>query len=402
MPDLKDLIPVNEPLLGRNALAYVTQCIETGWISSAGGFIRRFEQEFARYLSVKHAITTTSGTTALHLAMASLGLGPGDEVIVPALTMIAVPYAVLYTGAQPVFVDVDPEIYAIDPEKVREFIDRDCVFDRKEGKLLNKTSGRTVRAVVPVHLYGHPCDMDEILAVAKPYNLAVIEDAAEAHGALYFPGGDKISGRLAGTIGLAGCFSFYANKIVTTGEGGMVVTDDDALAERARRLKDLAHDPERRFLHTELGFNYRLTNLQAAIGVAQLEEIDRFIAIKQEMARTYQELLSGVPGLVLPQEKEWARSVYWMYAVLVEKEFGLSRDELMTRLKERGVDTRTFFVPLHRQPLFQAKAEYRNLSFPVSEALSEKGLYLPSGLALTKDQMKRVAAEIRKIASKPL
>lgn len=402
MPNREDLVPVNEPLIGRNALAYVTQCLETGWISSAGSFIRRFEQEFARYLGVKHAITTTSGTTALHLAMASLGLGPGDEVIVPALTMIAVPYAVVYTGAEPVFVDVDPEIYALDPKKVREFIDEDCVFDPKEGKLLNKRTGRTVRAIVPVHLYGHPCDMDEILAVARPYNLAVIEDAAEAHGALYFPGGNKASGRLAGTIGLAGCFSFYANKIVTTGEGGMVVTADDSLAERARRLKDLAHDPERRFLHTELGFNYRLTNLQAAIGVAQLEEIDRFIAIKQEMARTYQELLSGVPGLVLPQEKEWARSVYWMYAVLVEKEFGLSRDDLMRRLKEKGVDTRTFFIPLHRQPFFQAKEAYQSLSFPVSEALSEKGLYLPSGLALTKDQMKRVAAEINQIAPKPL
>lgn len=402
MPDRENLIPVNEPLLGRNALAYISQCIETGWISSAGSFVRRFEQEFARYLGVKQAITTTSGTTALHLALASIGLGPGDEVIVPALTMIAVPYAVLYTGAEPVFVDVDPEIYAIDPVKVGEFIDGDCVFDRQEGKLINKRTGRTVRAILPVHLYGHPCDMDEILALARPYNLAVIEDAAEAHGALYFPAGNKGSGRFAGTLGLAGCFSFYANKIVTTGEGGMVVTDDDGLAERARRLKDLAHDPERRFLHTELGFNYRLTNLQAAIGVAQLEEIDRFIAIKQEMARTYQELLSGVPGLVLPQEKEWARSVYWMYAVLVEKEFGLSRNELMRRLRERGVDTRTFFIPLHRQPLFQAKAACRNLSFPVSEALSEKGLYLPSGLALTKDQMKRVAAEIKKIAPKPL
>ncbi|MDH7513666.1 MAG: aminotransferase class I/II-fold pyridoxal phosphate-dependent enzyme [Clostridiales bacterium] len=402
MHERESLIPVNEPLIGRNALAYVTQCIETGWVSSSGSFIPRFEQEFARYLGVKHAITTTSGTTALHLAMASLGLGPGDEVIIPALTMIAVPYAVLYTGGEPVFVDVDPEIFAIDPEKVREFIDKNCSFDSKKRKLLNKRTGRTVSAIVPVHLYGHPCAMDEIMAVARSYNLAVIEDAAEAHGALYFPAGNKAAGRLAGTIGLAGCFSFYANKIVTTGEGGMVVTDDDALAERARRLKDLAHDPERRFLHTELGFNYRMTNLQAAIGVAQLEEIDRFIAIKREMAQTYQELLSGVPGLVCPQEKEWARSVYWMYTVLVEKEFGLSRDELMRQLRERGVDTRTFFVPCHKQPLFQAKAEYRKLSFPVSEALSEKGLYLPSGLALTKGQMKRVVAEIKKIASKRL
>lgn len=395
---LEGMIPVNEPLLGQNALEYVTRCLKTGWISSAGSFIQRFEQEFARYLGVKHAVTTTSGTTALHLVMASLSLGPGDEVIIPALTMIAVPYAVLYTGAQPVLVDVDPEIFNLDPARVREFIARDCAFDSKERRLVNTRTGRTARAIVAVHLYGHPCDMDEILAIARAYNLAVIEDAAEAHGALYYPGGKKEAARQAGTMGETGCFSFYANKIITTGEGGMVVTDDDALAEKARRLKDLAHDPQRRFLHTELGFNYRLTNLQAAIGVAQLEEIDRFIAIKQEMARTYQELLAGVPGLTLPQEKEWARSVSWMYAVLVEEEFGLSRDELMRRLKERGVDTRTFFIPVHQQPLFKAKAEYQNLSFPVSEALSGKGLYLPSGLALTKDQMKQVAEEIKKIA----
>ncbi len=395
------MIPVNEPLLGQNALAYVTQCLETGWISSAGSFIQTFEQGFARYLGAKHGIATTSGTTALHLALASLGLGPGDEVIIPALTMIAVPYAVIYTGAQPVLVDVEPEIFNLDPEKVRDFIAAGCTFDPQTKGLLNKRTGRTVRAIIPVHLYGHPCQMDEILAIAQAHNLAVIEDAAEAHGALYYRGGQKDAGHKAGTMGKMGCFSFYANKIITTGEGGMVVTDDDDLAARARRLKDLAHDPRRRFLHTELGFNYRMTNLQAAVGVAQLEEIDRFIAIKQEMARTYRELLSDTPGLTLPEEKEWARNVYWMYAVLVEEEFGMSRDELMRKLKERGVDTRTFFIPVHQQPLFQAREEFRHLSFPVAEALSRKGFYLPSGLALTESQMRRVSEEIHDLARNP-
>jgi perosamine synthetase len=294
------MIPVNEPLLAKNTLRYVTECIETGWISSAGRFIRRFEEEYAAYLGVKHAVTATSGTTALHLAMASLGLGPGDAVIIPDLTMIAVPYAVLYTGARPVLVDVEPETYNIDPAGIREYIIGGCVFHPAEKSLVDRNTGLTVRAIVPVHLYGHPCAMDEILELARFYNLVIIEDAAEAHGALFYPGGETGRPIPAGAIGDLGCFSFYGNKIITTGEGGMVVTNSDRLAERARKLKDLAHDPQRRFLHTDLGFNYRLTNLQAAVGLAQLEEIDRFIEIKRRMAKSYGDLLSGLPGLTLP------------------------------------------------------------------------------------------------------
>jgi perosamine synthetase len=392
------MIPVNEPLLAKNTLRYVTECVETGWISSAGRFIRRFEEEYAGYLGVKHAVTTTSGTTALHLAMASLGLGPGDAVIIPDLTMIAVPYAVLYTGARPVLVDVEPETYNIDPAGIREYITGGCAYHSTEKRLVDKKTGLTVKAIVPVHLYGHPCAMNEILELARRYNLAVVEDAAEAHGALFYPGGRSKRPIPAGAIGDAGCFSFYGNKIITTGEGGMFVTNHDRLAERARALKDLAHDPGRRFLHTDLGYNYRMTNLQAAVGLAQLEEIDWFIGIKQKMAQTYGDLLAGIKGLTLPQEKPWARSVYWMYAVLVEKEFGLSRDELMERLRERGVDTRTFFIPVHRQPLFLDKEEYRGCSFPVSDDLSVKGLYLPSGLALTQEQIRTVSAAVKEIA----
>jgi perosamine synthetase len=391
------MIPVNEPLLARKTLAYVADCIRTGWISSAGGYIRRFEEEFGRYLRVKHAVTTTSGTTALHLALASLNIGPGDEVIVPAQTMIAVPYAVLYTGAKPVVLDVDREIFALDPAAIRIFLRKGCRYDRRTKSWINKKTGGRVRAILPVHLYGHPCPMDEILALARDHGLHVVEDAAEAHGALYYGKAGRKKSRYAGTMGEIGCFSFYGNKIVTTGEGGMVVTNDDGLAERARRLKDLAHAPGKRFLHTELAFNYRMTNVQAAIGLAQVEEIDRFIAIKQRMAAAYRKSLAGITGLTLPVEKSWARNVYWMYAVVVEDSFGMRRDDLMARLKDAGVDTRTFFIPVHKQPLFADDAAYRDVSCPVSEELGEKGLYLPSGLALTAAQIETVCRAIRRI-----
>lgn len=391
------MIPVNQPLMGKNALKYVSDCINSGWISSAGSYVGKFEDQFAQYLGVKHAVTTTSGTSALHLALLSAGIGPGDEVILPALTMIAVPYAVLYTGATPLLVDVDPEIFNIDPDKIREVIEDTCQFDRNNNRLINKRTNRTVKAILPVHLYGHPCQMDDIMAIAQQYNLLIIEDAAEAHGAQFYPENNQQKALYAGNIGDIGCFSFYANKIISTGEGGMVVTNDDQIADKARRLKDLAHSSERRFLHTDLAFNYRMTNLQAAVGLAQLEEIDRFINIKQEMAAMYQELLSGIEGLILPQEKSWARNVYWMYAVLVENDFGISRDELLTILKEKGVDTRTFFISVHRQPVFTEDGHFISQSFPVSNQLSRKGFYLPSGLALTPEQIQQTCQAIKDI-----
>lgn len=391
------MIPVNQPLMAKNALKYISDCINSGWISSAGSYVGRFEDQFAQYLGVEHAITATSGTSALHLALASAGIGPGDEVIVPALTMIAVPYAVLYTGATPLLVDVDPEIYNINPDKIREVIEDTCRFDREKNCLINQRTNRTVRAILPVHLYGHPCKMDDIMAIAQEFNLLIIEDAAEAHGAQFYLENNQKKTLYAGNIGDIGCFSFYANKIISTGEGGMVVTNDNQIAEKARRLKDLAHSPQKRFLHTDLAFNYRMTNLQAAVGLAQLEEIDRFINIKQEMAATYRELLSEVEGLTLPQEKPWARNVYWMYAVLVEDDFGVSRDELSSILKKKGVDTRTFFISVHRQPVFAVDDYIRSQSFPVSDELARKGFYLPSGLSLTPDQIQQTCQIIKDI-----
>jgi len=311
--------------------------------------------------------------------------------------MIAVPYALLYTGAKPVLVDVDPETYNIDPNKIREFIMKRCKYSRTKKVLMDKRTDRAVKAILPVHLYGHPCQMDEIMAISEEFNLFVVEDAAEALGALFYSKRDRATSLPVGTIGHVGCFSFYANKIVTTGEGGMVVTESDKIAEKARSLKDLAHSPQKRFFHTELGFNYRMTNLQAALGLAQLEEIERFIEIKQRIASGYRNCLSTVCGLTLPPRKEWARSVCWMYTVLVEKEFGLGRDELMGKLKEKGIETRTFFIPVHLQPLFREDREYKSLSFPVAEELSRKGFYLPSGLALTQDEIQEVTEAIKQI-----
>ena len=364
-------IPVNEPEVNGNEEAYVSEAVRSGWIST-GRYVKEFERSFAEFIDVKHAITTTSGTAALQLGVASLGLGPGDEVIVPALTIVATVFAVNYVGATPVLVDVEEETYNIDPDLI-------------ERKITPKT-----RAILPVHLYGHPADMDPIMQLADRYHLRVVEDAAEAHGAKY-------RGRPAGSIGDLSCFSFYANKIITTGEGGMVTTDDDVLAERVLRLKDLAHSPERRFVHTEVAYTLRMTNLQAAVGVAQMERVDEFLRRKRWMADLYRQRLSDVEGLHLPVDKEWATNVYWMYAIRVTNDFGCDRDELMSRLKERGIDTRTFFFPMNDQPVFLRMGLFRDETFPVAERLSREGMYLPSGLAITEEQIDTVVGAIKEI-----
>ncbi|MBI5583959.1 MAG: DegT/DnrJ/EryC1/StrS family aminotransferase [Deltaproteobacteria bacterium] len=374
------MIPVNEPSIGREELARVTACVKSNWISSQGKFLKELEDEFARYCGVRFGISTTNGTAALHLALAALSIGPGDEVLVPTFTMAATAFAVCYCGARPVFIDAEPETFSLDVNRVADYLRR----QEKKGTL-------RVKAVIPVHLYGHPMDLDPLLELARRYSLAVVEDAAEAHGAEY-------KGKKCGGLGDLGCFSFYANKIITTGEGGMVVTDNPRLADRARSLKDLAHDPGKRFRHIELGFNYRMTNLQAAVGIAQLKKIDRHIQQKRWMAGEYTRRLESLPGLTLPQEKSWAKNVYWMYGLLVEPEFGLTRDQLMAYLKEKGVDTRSFFIPMHLQPVFtqgRYKAK-RNGPFPVAEEIAQKGLYLPSGLTLTESQIQYVCRQMKK------
>lgn len=366
------MIPVNEPLISRHAQEYIDDCIKTGWVSSAGKYIDLFEEQFARYIGVKHAVTTSSGTAALHLAMAALEIGKYDEVIIPDLTIISCALVVLYTGATPVLADVDPITGTIDPVKAEE-----------------KITKRT-KAIMVVHLYGHPVDMDPILALAKRYKLVVVEDAAQAHGATY-------KGKVVGGIGDVGCFSFYANKIITCGEGGMVVTNHKKIAEKVRTLKDLAHSKKRRFFHREIGFNYRMTNLQAALGVAQLEEVERYIQIKRWMAKQYQRGLFNIKSLELPKELPWARSVYWMYAVRVTRSASsIPRDKLCERLRKAGVDTRTFFLPLHTQPALRRLGLFRNEKYPVSSDASNRGFYLPSGLAITKRQIETIVYALKK------
>jgi perosamine synthetase len=353
-------IPVAEPSLTGNELAYVTDCVTSSWISSIGAYIPRFENEFARFCGVKHGIATSNGTTALHLALAICGIGAGDEVIVPSLTFVATANAVVYTGATPVFVDSEPRTWNIDPDDVAR-----------------KITPRT-KAIIPVHLYGHPANMDAINDLARAHNLFVIEDAAEAHGAEY-------KGRRTGALAHIGAFSFYGNKIVTTGEGGMLTTDDDALAEKARWLRDHGMSATDRYWHPVIGFNYRLTNIQAALGVAQMEQIDQFIARKRAIAQRYTELLAGVRGLTLPPEESWARSVYWMYSVLIGDDARCSRDQVMAHLKARRIDSRPFFHPIHVMPPYAT-----GQSLPIAERLSKQGINLPSSVTLSDTDIERI------------
>lgn len=368
------MIPVCEPLLGGKELEYVTDCLKTNWISSQGKYVREFEDRFANYCGCKYGISTTNGTTALHLALASLGIGAGDEVIIPVFTMVAPVFATVYTGAKPVLVDSEPETWNIDVAKIEE-----------------KITPRT-KAIMPVHIYGHPCDMDSIMKLAQKHNLLVIEDAAEAHGAEY-------KRKKAGSFGHVNCFSFYANKIITTGEGGMLVTNNDDVADKAKRLKDQAFSKERRFLHTDLGFNYRMTNIQAAIGLGQFEQIDQFVEARRRNAYLYNSRLKDIPGVMLPPEKEWAKNVYWMYCIMIEDSFGISRDELMKKLGENGIQTRTFFIPMHQQPAFLNMELFKGERYPVAEDLSRKGLYLPSGSGLTEEQIKQVCDAVSEIGA---
>ncbi len=368
----RSIIPVCEPTLGGNEMKYVQQAIETNWISSAGRFIRDFEARFAEVCGVKYGIACANGTVAMHLAMATLGLEPGDEVIIPTFTMIATANAVTYCGAKPVLVDMEPEYWQMDLNQV-------------EDKITLRT-----KAIVPVHIYGHPTDMDPLMALAEKHGLTVIEDAAEAHGAEY-------KGRRTGGLGHAAGFSFYGNKIITTGEGGMVTTNDRDLARLAWNLRDHAFSHERHFWHKFVGFNYRMTNLQAAVGLAQVEQLDTFVAARRRNALEYNCRLHDVPGIRTPAEAPWAKNVYWMYGILVdEKEYGMNRDALRRVLADHGVETRNFFIPMHTQPIYWK--QYYGERYPVAEDLCKRGFYLPSASSLTLEEIEYVTDVIRSAA----
>ena len=355
------MIPVAEPNLDGNELKYVTECIKTGWISSIGSYVKRFEKGFSEYCGVKHGIAVANCTVALHLSLKALGIQKRDEVIIPSLTFVATANAVKYVGAKPVFVDSEPRTWNIDPEKIEE-------------KITPKT-----KAIMPVHLYGHPCNMDRIREIAEKHNLRIIEDAAEAHGAEY-------KGKKVGSLSDVSCFSFYGNKIITSGEGGMCLTNDKQIAEKIEELKDHGMSKEKRYYHPSLGYNYRLTNIQSAIGLAQLEKIEETIEIKRKNAQIYNSLLKDVKGVKLPVEESWSKNVYWMYSILIGKDYKLTRDELMIKLKNKGIDTRQFFIPLHKMPYLN---EGQNL--PVAEEVSEQGINLPSSTKLTKEQIEKIS-----------
>jgi perosamine synthetase len=369
-PSADRRIPVAAPVLDGNELRYVTECIESTWISSSGRFLTDFEAAFADFCGVKHAVACNNGTTALHLALAALGIGPGDEVIVPDLTYIASANCVSYCGAKPVFVDNDPRTLNIAPSDIERAI-----------------NSRT-KAIMPVHLYGHPCDMDPILEIAKRHSLFVIEDAAEAHGARY-------RGAKVGGFGNCASFSFYGNKIITTGEGGAVTTNDGDLAARLRLLRSQGMDPTRRYWFPVIGYNYRMTNLAAAIGLAQLERIGDALEQRQRLADWYAKALANVPHLTLPYTADGADHVYWMYTVLLTSSAPTARDELMRRLDARGIETRPVFHPMHALPPY---AQDGGL-FPNATLCAERGLNLPTHGRMTREDVLRVAEALQEILS---
>jgi perosamine synthetase len=359
---------VAAPDLSGNESAYVNECLRSTWISSNGPFISKFEASIANYTNTRHAIATCNGTVALHLALAGLGVGPGDEVIVPSLTFVATANAVVYCGATPVFADCDMDTWCLSVQSVTRLL-----------------SPRT-RAIIPVHLYGHPCDMGPLLEFARQRELWVVEDCAEALGATY-------EGRPVGSFGTAATFSFYGNKLVTTGEGGMVVTNDDGLAERLRWLRGQGMDPQRRYWHPIIGFNYRMTNIAAALGLAQMERIDQLLHDRKQLAAWYNERLANVGSLVLPVEAAAASSAFWMYSVLTPK--SAWRDSLMADLAGKGIETRPFFYPVHEFPMYLGCRSDNNC--PRARELSYRGLSLPTSSYLHRDDIDVITRELRDI-----
>lgn len=363
-------LAVNTPYLGVREIQYATEALNAGEISgTCGGFLERFEREFAAYCGCCHGVATSSGTTALHLAAATLGMGPGDEVLVSTLTNMATFFAVLYQGAVPVPVDVEEDTWNLNPALLEELV-----------------TPRT-KAILVVHLYGHPANMDSILEFARRHHLYVIEDAAQAHGALY-------KGRKVGSLGDIGCFSFYANKILTTGEGGMLTTNDPALAQRARSLQNLAYGPKQRFMHTELGFNYRMTNLQAALGCAQLERIEEIVEKKRRVAWLYAKQLAYLERIQLPVEKPYAKSVYWMYHVVMKDPRRECRDLVTQLLSERGIETRPAFIPYNLQDVFIRRRWTQPDLCPVANRIASVGFYLPSSANLSEEEIRYVVGHL--------
>ena len=374
-------VPVNEPLLTEEDFVPLEDAFRTGWISSAGRYVDEFEQGWADYCGQTHGIAVANGTVALQVAVEALGIGAGDEVIMPSYTIISCALAAVRVGAKPVLVDCCPRTF-------------NMRVDQIEAKITPAT-----KAIMVVHMFGHPVDMDPVLALAEKYGLAIVEDAAEVHGAKYLSGrdGDAPEWRICGSMGHIATFSFFANKLITTGEGGMLVTSDDHLAKRCRDLRNLCFRPDRRFLHTELGHQFRLTNMQAAIGVNQVKRIEEIVERKRAIAAAYTARLGDLPGVQLPMEENWGRSVFWVYPLLLAEDHPLDAVSFAAALKEAGVETRPFFLGMHEQPVLHDMGLFAGEFYPVTERIARKGLYIPSGLAITGEQMDHVCAAVRKI-----
>lgn len=364
-------VPVNEPLLRGNEKRYLDQCIDTGWISSDGPFVRQFEEKVAAKVGRRHGIAVCNGSAALEVAVAALGLGPGDEVILPTHTIISCAAAIIRAGAMPVLVDSDLRTWNMRPDEIA-------------GKITKRT-----KAIMVVHVYGLPAEMDPIFELARQYGLKIIEDAAEMIGQTFRQ-------RFCGSFGDVSTFSFYPNKLITTGEGGMVLVDDDRLAEKVRSLRNLCFQASRRFVHEELGWNFRMSNVQAALGLAQFERWDEYVKKKRFIGERYNELLAGIPQLQLPlAATEYAENIYWIYGLLLKESSGMYADEAMKRLAAAGIGTRPFFWPMHEQPVFKRMGLFERETYPAAEEMARRGFYIPSGLALIEDQMRRTANALR-------
>lgn len=365
---MHDFIPVCTPLLGGNEIKYVTNAVSTGWISSSGSYVTAFEEAFAKYCGVKYAVAVCNGTVAIHLALSALGIGKGDEVIIPSFTMIATAFAVCYTGATPVFVDADKDTFNIDVTKIEE-------------KITSKT-----KAIIPVHIFGNMCNMDEIERIAKKHNLFIIEDSAEAHGAEY-------KGKKSGSFSDIASFSFFANKNLTTGEGGMVVTENEEYYKKCKYFKNMCFpvDAPRVYLHDDIGFNYRMSNLHAAIGLAQVEKADEYRDMRIKNAKLYMKYLSEVPGILFQKDEEYSLNVHWMNTIVIDpKVYGHTKDELIAHLKENNIDTRLLFQSMSKQKSLKAYGCDCSGTYPVTDWLSDNGFYLPSASSLTEDQIKYI------------
>jgi perosamine synthetase len=373
------MIPLCVPEIRGNEWKYVKSCLDTNWVSSVGPFVERFEQELATYVGTKHAIATVNGTAALHIALLVAGVRPDDEVLVSTLTFISPANAIRYVGAWPVFMDAEPDYWQIDPQKVVDFLEKGCRW--RNGCLHNKSTRRRIKAILPVHILGHPCDMDPILEIARKYELPVIEDATESLGAKY-------KGDMVGHLGDIACFSFNGNKIITTGGGGMIVTDNETWAKKAKYLTTQAKDDPLEYIHNEIGYNYRLTNVQAALGCAQVEQLDGFITSKRRIAGTYTEHLVDIPGITPMHEASWAHSIFWMYTVMIDAgAYGTGARALLRLLHSQHIQARPLWQPMHLSPAHAGSRAYHcdNATRVIQNAVT-----LPCSVGLDAEDQNRV------------